>query len=73
MIDARNDAAARESDRMRAYAADLEATSRAYVIAADAPGLRRDCARYLYSESLRLHRESGAAEDRADDLERSGR
>lgn len=55
--------------RERVYAAELEAHSVAYAVAADAPGLRKDCARYLYAESLRLHQEAGLHQDRADTLE----
>jgi hypothetical protein len=66
MID---DVNARESDRMREYALSLETHSKAYAMAADAPGLRKDAARFLFNESMRLHREFGAAIDRADNLE----
>jgi len=55
-------------ERMRLYAKTLRATAEAYACAADAPGLRKDAARYLYAESMRLTRESGAALDAADDL-----
>jgi hypothetical protein len=58
------------SDRMRAYGINLRATAKAYAVAADAPGLRKDAARYLFSESMRLMREGGAALDRADEMER---
>lgn len=58
-----------ESDRLRLYGRDLRATAQAYAVAADAPGLRKDAARYLFQESERLFREGGAALDRADDLE----
>jgi hypothetical protein len=53
----------------REYAERLEATSKAYATAADAVGLRKDAARYLYSEALRLHREAVANMDRADEIE----
>ena len=63
----------RESTRLYAYAERLEATSKAYAIAADAPGLRKDAARYLYSECLRLHAQAGIVVDRADHLWDRGR
>jgi hypothetical protein len=59
--------------RMRLYAKNLLATSEAYIVAADAPGLRKDAARYLYTESVRLHREAMAAFGRADELEVAGK
>jgi hypothetical protein len=58
---------------IRAYAADLTGTAKAYAIAADAPGLRKDAARYLFAESMRLLREAGHNIDRADDMEDIGR
>lgn len=57
------------SQETREYADRLRKTSEAYAIAADATGLRKDAARYLYNESLRLHRESGLWSDYADELE----
>lgn len=63
----------RPSDTYRAYADDLDAHSRAYAMAADAKGLRKDAARFLYAESLRLHSEAGIVRDRADELEDVGR
>lgn len=59
-----------EHERVRLYARDLRSTAEAYAVAADAPGLRKDAARYLYAESMRLTRESGFYFDRADELER---
>ena len=58
-----------EAERMRLYGRDLRATAAAYAVAADAPGLRKDAARFLYAESVRLHNEGGHALDRADQME----
>jgi hypothetical protein len=54
------------SERSRLYAKRLYFTAQSYAIAADAVGLRKDAAKYLYAESLRLHREAGIAADLAD-------
>jgi hypothetical protein len=63
------DAPRHETERV--YAAELEAHSVAYAVAADAPGLRKDAARYLLAESIRLPREAGLHIDRADILEQA--
>jgi hypothetical protein len=67
--DAKNSTTTPASERMRLYGRDLRATAQAYAVAADAPGLRKDAAKYLFAESMRLTREGGAALDRADELE----
>ena len=68
-LDAAFMAGAPRHETERLYAADLEATSVAYAVAADAVGLRKDAARYLLAESIRLHQEAGRHIDRADELE----
>lgn len=70
-----DDTRAGESLRTRNYAASLDESSVAYALAADAVVMRRypAAARALLADSLRLHREAGAARDRADDLEAQGR
>lgn len=70
---ARNSVQTPEHERMRLYGRDLRATSQAYAVAADAPGLRKDAARFLFQESLRLDREGMAALERADAMETQDR
>lgn len=65
----RNSTDTPEHERIRLYARDLRVTAEAYAKAADAKGLRKDCASYLYAESVRLTVESGLWFDRADELE----
>lgn len=66
---ARNSADTPQHVRHRLYAQDLRCTAEAYAVAADAPGLRKDAARYLFAESVRLTRESGLWSDYADEQE----
>ena len=58
-----------QHERQRLYGRKLLATSEAYATAADAVGLRKDAARYLLAESLRLHTEGLLALDWADQME----
>jgi hypothetical protein len=62
-----------EHERTRLYARDMRYRAEAYALAADAPGLRKDAARFLYAESVRLTHESGLWLDHADYLEGNGR
>jgi hypothetical protein len=57
------------NERIRLYARRLREHAECYAVAADAPGLRKDAARYLYAESTRLTRESGLWFDKADELD----
>lgn len=68
-LDAALAAGAPRHETERLYAADLIATSEAYAVAADAPGLSTQASRHLYRESIRLHHEAGLHLDRADELE----
>ena len=56
-------------ERQRLYAKRLRAVADAYVVAADAPGLAKSAARYLYAEGSRLTRESMFAYELADAFE----
>jgi hypothetical protein len=53
-------------ERQRLYGKRLRATADAYIVAADAPGLAKSAARYLFAEGMRLTSESAFAYELAD-------
>ncbi len=68
-----NSASSTQSLRARLYGRKLLFVAQSYAIAADAVGLRKDAAKYLFNESMRLTREGMAAIDHADELELVGK
>jgi hypothetical protein len=66
--DALNNSGTSQEERHRLYAQDLRHTGECYAVAADAPGLRKDAARYLYQESMRLINEANIYQDRLEAL-----